>query len=297
MAEFNPQCAEKPLNYGIGAGVFVRGIMKHVKVPQDFPIIGGLMSAPDYNTGYQAIRSQSSTEAFSSLFPPEMCAADLCEGELPGCPPPHIVAVEIPRVIFKMSRPFHWAPDTPVSLREFIAYGFAVLPEVLDVVARNLHANKTTTTVAPPPVLPKPRRLEEVQEGETFDEIQVEFSDLQYTIDQQLIVNLIRNRAFDLVTDGHKRELGPIKFIDFSLESKIPVDEDEQMQMSESVAVGTWSPFVIAGVSALCLAMLSLAAVRGVRKTPEDPEELEGGELSRDVSVDSEGYEPVSLHA
>jgi len=331
MAEFNPQCAEKPLTYGLGAGVFVRGILKHVKVPGDFPVIGGLISSPDYSTGYQPITSKSSTSLFSSLFPPEICAADLCEGELPGCPPPHIVPVEIPRVIFKMSRPFHWAPDTPMALREFIAYGFAVLPEVVDVVARNMKQDMQATTTTPYPVIggttlaansttaarrlaaenvvtdveaivsdvqDPGRRLEEVQEGETFDEIAIEFSDLTYTIDQQLVGSLIQNRAFDLLDDGRKRELGQIKFIDFSLEPR--VDEESTPLSVESETSTVQLSHSVTGLLAL-LSLTSLALVAGaivmVRRSREmkEPEDLEESQtrLSRDVL--SQGYEPVSL--
>jgi len=293
MAEFNPQCAEKPLTYGLGAGMFVRGILKHVKVPEDFPVIGGLISAPDYSTGYQPVTSKSETSLFSSLFPPEICAADLCEGELPGCPPPHIVPVEIPRVIFKMSRPFHWSPNTPMALREFIAYGFAVLPEAVDVVARNMKQNLQDTTSTAPPCIGASctntnRRLEEGQEGEEFDEIAVEFNDLTYTIDEQLVSALIRNKAFAVLDDGNKRELGQIKFIGFNLESRLPVESESiPEQMSHSV----FGMLALLSLTSVALMAGAASLVRGRSRQAKEESS------ARPVDESPEGYERVSLEA
>lgn len=154
MAQFNPECAEKPLTYGIGAGLFARAVLKHVTVPKDFPVIGGLLEAPDYSTGYSPVKSAQATSAFSSLFPPEICAGGICEGELPVCEAPHINPVEIPRVIFKIYRPFHWAPDTPVALREALAYGFAVLPEAVDMAVRTFNQSMSSTPTAAPVATP-----------------------------------------------------------------------------------------------------------------------------------------------
>merc|ERR1712118_260230 len=103
-----------------------------------------------------------------------------------------------------MSRPFHWAPNTPMALREFIAYGFAVLPEAVDVVARSIKQDMTTTTTTPPCVgasCTTGRRLDEAKEGDQFDEIAVEFKELRYVIDKELVAKLIHNKAFNLVDD------------------------------------------------------------------------------------------------
>eukprot|EP00746_Dinoflagellata_sp_MGD_P006440 gnl/MRDRNA2_/MRDRNA2_112593_c0_seq1.p1 gnl/MRDRNA2_/MRDRNA2_112593_c0~~gnl/MRDRNA2_/MRDRNA2_112593_c0_seq1.p1 ORF type:complete len:347 (-),score=80.35 gnl/MRDRNA2_/MRDRNA2_112593_c0_seq1:319-1212(-) len=297
--------------------------MKHVKVPKDFPVIGGLMTAPDYSTGYQPITSKSETSLFSSIFPPEICAADLCEGELPGCPPPHIVPVDIPRVIFKMSRPFHWAPNTPMALREFIAYGFAVLPEVVDVVARRIHQGLGNTTTTTLPCIGSGcsgsarrledneeatvRRLEEAEEGDQFDEVAVEFSDLTYTIDRPLLAKLIRNRAFDLLDDGNKRELGPIKIIGFDLESRVPTESWTEPSVMQNIP-GKFTPSVagmfslLALLASVALMAIAFAKVHGRKNKHEEEDDPEDGTemgsmQSRDVRSEEPRYQRVSMAA
>jgi hypothetical protein len=367
MAEFNPQCAEKPLTYGLGAGIFLRGVLKHVKVPKDFPVIGGLMTAPDYSTGYQPITSKSSQSLFSSLFPPEICAADLCEGELPGCPPPHIVPVDIPRVIFKMSRPFHWAPDTPLALREFIAYGFAVLPEVVDVVARRINQGMDNTTTTTPPcvgscpgiTIPpttkatttkaavttttaaattttattttvttttatttarrlqemgteemRPARmleeikLEEAQDGDHFDEIIVEFNDITYTIDHPLVHALIHNKAFDLLDDGRKRELGKINIIGFDVVPKVPIDTSPLQNLPVATASVTGMCSLLALLASVALVAIAFAKVPARKGSNEEEDPEEGADnmyqmqQMRDVSAaDEPRYDRIRMHA
>lgn len=179
-----------------------------------------------------------------------------------------------------------------------------MLPEVLDVVVRNMKHDMAENDDESEN---KTRRLEEAETGPVFDEIAVEFSDLTYKIDKPLIAKLIHNKAFDLVDDGRKRELGQIKFIGFDLESRIQTSPkivaesaDTPEHLSHSAMALLPPLLALLSLTSLALVAGALVLVRGrSRRSEGSQENLELEEthakLSRDVT--SQGYEPVSLEA
>jgi hypothetical protein len=225
-----------------------------------------------------------------------------------------------------------------MALREFIAYGFAVLPEVIDIIGRNLQREMKETTGGPTTptttsgawYAPQDRRLEEetqetpasfdkhideVEEGEMFDEIAVDISDIQYTIDHQLMASLIHNRAFDLIDDGRKRELGKIKIVGFNIESRHPLLNEisgkserlGQVPTSFSSVNKVTGMLALLSVASVAFVLGAIAMVRGrwrstkhaqrlpMRDLEESDQEMPAGVLASELAV--KGYERVSSEA
>jgi len=217
-----------------------------------------------------------------------------------------------------------------MALREFIAYGFAVLPEVIDIIGRNLQKSRemdkttggpTTTTGAWFKPSDDDRRLdeassvralEEVEDGEMFDEFVVEFSDITYTIDHPLVATLIRHKAFDTIDDGRKRELGPIKIVGFDIQSRHPLLNEISGKSDSKNALRSYSSNKVTGVLTLlsltCVALMvgGVTLVRGRFRSTYKPQLGEAPDLeesdqemraeeSRNVGLT--GYERVRSEA
>lgn len=205
-------------------------------------------------------------------------------------------------------------------LRDFMAYGFSVLPEAIDVLVRTLNSTleEDTPTELQNNAVPTVQRLlgeedakpiEDLQEGHKFSEFSVDFNDLTYPIDNNLVQTLIEHRAFDGVDDGRHRELGRIKIIGFNLEQKgsaaalakadsqVPqlsaLDQRDSGAQPISV-LNAIKPFVIVGLGAISLAVVTLF----MRSSSVGRSNIVHAEESEESDGDAEapqhkGYEPV----
>jgi hypothetical protein len=128
-------CTDNNLTFSMGAGLYIKSTLKHLTVPDNFPVLGGIAEAPDITSGYVSLTPNGPmiNETFADLFPQELCADGMCVGELPGCPSNEHDMRAYPRIPFHLSRNFTFYRESSRSIQHLIAYAFSVLPEVVDV--------------------------------------------------------------------------------------------------------------------------------------------------------------------
>jgi hypothetical protein len=156
MSELQKQdCTQNNLSFAIGAGLYIKSTLKHLTVPDKFPMIGGLSEAPDITSGYVSLTPNGPmvNESFADLFPDELCQDNMCSGELPGCPGESHDMKSYPRLHYNTSVNFSFYKDSSQSMQHVIAYAFSVLPEVVDVVVKSVgdwESGKEWSCVAKP---------------------------------------------------------------------------------------------------------------------------------------------------
>merc|ERR1719174_115580 len=128
-------CTDNNLTFSMGAGLYIKSTLKHLTVPDKFPVLGGIAEAPDITSGYVSLTPNGPmiNETFADLFPEELCADGMCAGELPGCPSNEHDMRAYPRIPFYLDRNFSFYRKSSKSIQHLIAYAFSVLPEVVDV--------------------------------------------------------------------------------------------------------------------------------------------------------------------
>lgn len=233
MKAFNPNCDKHPLKYGFGAGVFIKGIVKNIKLPREVPVLGGVSAGANYDTGYKPIETVNSDHKLSGILNSNFCQAGACEGVLPGCPPPKVEPQNVPHVSFVFNRAMHWHKGTYIALREFIAYMLATLPEAVTLIAKNhkgengltQNAGNTYSVDLNDPSFS--RRLT----GQSYTDWgkhwtqEVSFqAAVPFHIDTATIQALLQNGALaiDSLDDGFVKEKGPLAIAHFGVNDFLP---------------------------------------------------------------------------
>eukprot|EP00746_Dinoflagellata_sp_MGD_P122897 gnl/MRDRNA2_/MRDRNA2_57658_c0_seq1.p1 gnl/MRDRNA2_/MRDRNA2_57658_c0~~gnl/MRDRNA2_/MRDRNA2_57658_c0_seq1.p1 ORF type:complete len:1435 (-),score=257.56 gnl/MRDRNA2_/MRDRNA2_57658_c0_seq1:183-3860(-) len=227
MKAFNPNCDKHPLKYGFGAGVFVKGVVRNIKLPKEVPILGGVASGANFDTGYKAVSNVKVGHKVSGVLNGNFCDAGACEGVLPGCPPPKVDAEKVPHVSFVFNRAMHWHKGTYLALREFIAYMLATLPEAVTLIAKQHgQANSLTkdagnTYSVGLDGLDNGRRLTPTDSdwGKNWAK-EVSFqAAVPFEIDAVTILSLLQNGALaiDSLDDGFVKERGSLAVANFGV--------------------------------------------------------------------------------
>jgi hypothetical protein len=136
VAEHQESCDEKDLHFNLGAGLLMRGRLQGPGVP----------GMPALSTGFRRIAAIAPGTDAQELLPDLLCQDGLCQGALPGCTQAGYAKKHYPTLVFSYNRPFRFTEETAGRfhgmLRQVLAYGFSALPEVVDVVIREV--NETT---------------------------------------------------------------------------------------------------------------------------------------------------------
>eukprot|EP00439_Symbiodinium_sp_Y106_P014749 s6958_g2.t1 len=262
-------CHEKPLKYSIGAGI------NYIQLVKNIPYAGGAMGTGDGKSNpmsghftpdgsyvsnpYQLWRLGDDAEhrkRLSDLLPESVCAGGICEGMMLGCQKTKIRPINIPKIIYKLTRTFNWIPHVGPSARHVIAYGLMVLPAAVKEAGREaqqmekaLEANGTNqsqplqTMAEDFQKIFQPEQSRRLQQksfqtpagGEfreetlddmeddwskhgAFDEMVVQITEpMHYPITDEVMEYLLAADAFRGLEDGREATHGPIKVIGYEL--------------------------------------------------------------------------------
>jgi len=140
VADHSTGCNERNLNFKMGGGFLVRGNVQSVQVPKGFPMMGGLNEAPALSTGWRSLAKKQNGSSMQDLFGGKMCEAGLCAGALPGCTNATFKKVHVPTINFGFNRVLNFSadPGKQKMLKNALAYAFSMMPEVVDVVLKDL---------------------------------------------------------------------------------------------------------------------------------------------------------------
>lgn len=248
MQAFNPNCDKHPLKYAFGAGVFVKGMVKNIRLPHDMPVIGGVRAGSTFDTGYKAITNIKVGDDVSGVLSENLCKIGACEGILPGCPPPKVDATNVPHVSFVFNRPMHWHKGSYKVLREFIAYMLATMPEAITMIAKN-HSKDAGN------VYSIERRLTGTSDSDwgKYWTNGVSFqAAVPFQIDIALVQALLDNGALAIesLDDGFVGEQGPLAIAKFGVNGVFP--ENDLPRIGESEDIGS----SLANGPALLIALL-----------------------------------------
>mmetsp|Transcript_52995 Transcript_52995/g.113709 ORF Transcript_52995/g.113709 Transcript_52995/m.113709 type:complete len:1344 (-) Transcript_52995:170-4201(-) len=153
--ESHANCANKDLHFNMGAGMLVRGKIGSVKMPKNFPMLGGLAEQPELTSKWRKIASVKPGADGEDILPPALCAGGLCSGALPGCTGvgANFKKMHFPKLVFNFNRPFHYRVNRTGkfkgAMKQVLAYAFATLPEMVDVMIKELNTPDTLPTEAP----------------------------------------------------------------------------------------------------------------------------------------------------
>jgi len=192
----------------------------------------------------------------SDLIPESVCAGGICEGMMLGCQKTKIRPINIPKIIYKLTRTFNWIPHVGPSARHVIAYGLMVLPAAVKEAGREaqqmekaLEANGTNqsqplqTMAEDFQKIFQPEQSRRLQQkpfqtpagGEfreetlddmeddwskhgAFDEMVVQITEpMHYPITDEVMEYLLAADAFRGLEDGREATHGPIKVIGYEL--------------------------------------------------------------------------------
>lgn len=151
MAALHPICTRKPLHYSIGAGIFFRAKVKNLDVSGDSPLAAFAGFADNLGTDIPIVNAALGKK-IGSLLPKALCSAGVCDGILPGCPGQTSHPLVVPKVEFKYNRPFRWNNYTQEQLKTAVAFGTALVPElvrVTSIVVTSILHDKISTTLSP----------------------------------------------------------------------------------------------------------------------------------------------------
>eukprot|EP00405_Crypthecodinium_cohnii_P036665 CAMPEP_0206543378 /NCGR_PEP_ID=MMETSP0325_2-20121206/10827_1 /ASSEMBLY_ACC=CAM_ASM_000347 /TAXON_ID=2866 /ORGANISM="Crypthecodinium cohnii, Strain Seligo" /LENGTH=1374 /DNA_ID=CAMNT_0054041805 /DNA_START=29 /DNA_END=4152 /DNA_ORIENTATION=- len=135
-------CDAKDLEYGIGAGLEMVNHL-HNFVFGNAGQVGGLSDAPDWVSEPMDIMDWGSSPEgadLESLLPKSICAGGVCEGIMPGCQKKQTNPIAIKQVVFIISRHFKWKEHAGPQLRHAVAYGLAIMPDILKVAEKEIKA-------------------------------------------------------------------------------------------------------------------------------------------------------------
>lgn len=146
---FKKSCAKKDLEFRVGAGMLMRGKIESISVPKGFPMIGGLNEQPELATDFKKIVGVSpgadlNDAAGEKSLP---CQIGLCKGQLPGCSEVNDKHIEYnPKMVINFTRQYHYDPNNKGRfhglMKEALAYAFSTLPEMVDVVVKEVKEGK-----------------------------------------------------------------------------------------------------------------------------------------------------------
>lgn len=159
VAQHQKSCDTKNLHIDLGAGVMFRGRVDNVGVPKGFPMLGGLDEKPTLTTGFHKIAAIKPGTNVEDLLPAALCKGGLCSGALPGCTnASNIKVLSYPKLHFNMSRPYYYSMRKKKGkfnglFQKVLAYAFSTLPEVVDVLTKEVNQSQTSP---PPAAAPAP---------------------------------------------------------------------------------------------------------------------------------------------
>jgi len=241
----NTPCSEADLKYSLGAGMVIKGVIEHIRLPHSIPVLGGLQEAPDFSTGWRSIEGAHIGDKLGDFFPPEICAMSVCQGTLPGCPPPVVHPLDIPKIRFTLSRDFLWTNDTPEKVRKIVAYALALVPEAIQITIHELGLRSSGTMTSSSNSSNGTRRLDGAKIASVFQATILE--PVKFKVDKPLMRSLLATKSFDGMEDGREKDMGPVVVTGATLHY------DSSTYTSQASLV----------VLSAALAVISLAAVFG----------------------------------
>lgn len=147
-----PECAKQDLNFGIGAGLLIRGRVAHLALPMEVPQLDLFADEPAVALPWKNIVSWNSNEKdFKDLLPELLCRGGACESTVPGCSEAgHSEKKYWPELHIHWNKAFTFdqSEDRKIreaweTIRKIMAYGFAVLPEAINIVTHAANGSHT----------------------------------------------------------------------------------------------------------------------------------------------------------
>jgi hypothetical protein len=140
------ECKRKELHFTYGAGLSFKAYVKHLSLPSDLPVLGGISDAPEIGTPWIYGPTYATTpEGLKDKLPRIFCRHGLCGAALPGCTELADRRNFFPEIVMKFQHTFRFADikddHTADALRQGLAYVFAVLPEAIHLI---LHYSKNS---------------------------------------------------------------------------------------------------------------------------------------------------------
>jgi hypothetical protein len=133
------ECHKKELHFKYGAGLSFKAYVKHLSLPSDLPVLGGISDAPEIGTPWIYGPTYATTpEGLKDKLPRIFCRHGLCDAALPGCAELADRRNFFPEIVLKFQHTFRYADikddHTADALRQGLAYVFAVLPEAIHLI-------------------------------------------------------------------------------------------------------------------------------------------------------------------
>jgi hypothetical protein len=129
------ECRKKELHFKYGAGISFKAFIKHLSLPSDLPVLGGIDDAPEIGTPwlyFDGLTYATTPSALQDNLPRLFCRHGLCDAALPGCSETSDRRNFLPAVDLKFRHTFRYADikddTTAKALQQGLAYVFAVLP-------------------------------------------------------------------------------------------------------------------------------------------------------------------------
>jgi len=154
MSQLHPICTRQPLHYEIGAGIFFRAKLHNLHIPEDANLgaltpLASMANMANLDTMDIPLANTVLGKKLSDLFPKDLCSEGVCDGTLPGCPGQQVKSMVVPKVEFTMKRDFKWDDATQKKAKDAVAYGMALVPEVIRVTSIIIASLLHSTTLAP----------------------------------------------------------------------------------------------------------------------------------------------------
>lgn len=150
------ECHRKDLHFKYGAGVSFKAYVKHLTLPADLPVLGGINDAPEIGTPWiYGPTYSTSPEDLKAHLPRLLCRHGLCEAALPGCSEVADRRTFFTEIKIKFQHTFRYddiqSDVLANNLRTGLAYVFAVAPEAIHLLLHytNNSMEKQPTTPAP----------------------------------------------------------------------------------------------------------------------------------------------------
>jgi hypothetical protein len=135
------ECKKKELHFKYGAGIAFKAFIKHLTLPSDLPVLGGIDDAPEIGTPwlyFDGLTYATTPENLKDNLPRIFCRHGLCDAALPGCSEVSDRRTFYPSIDFTYKHTFRYSDikkdETANALRQGLSYVFAVLPEAVHLI-------------------------------------------------------------------------------------------------------------------------------------------------------------------
>lgn len=168
-----------------------------------------------------------------NILPKSLCDGGVCDGTMPNCQKKKVAPIEIPKIVFKLSRVYKWRRHVGPKMRHIVAYALALSPSMIKIGEKQASMQSSTvdrrlsTDDVGVWVVELPADAE--GEEDDFDTFSAEITEpMDYEITPEFLQTLLDRGAFHGLQDGRESTHGPVDIVGIELRPAA-VRHDENM--------------------------------------------------------------------